>query len=104
MNSACAVVACKDIGAVPYLIKDGINGYVYNYGDFKTLYQNVKSLLDNNEKRKEISVNAYKTITEEWNAKIAAERVLKLIDSYNGKSLDLEMFKEGPCSRDKKRK
>lgn len=102
MNSACAVVACKDIGAVPYLIKDGINGYVYNYGDFKTLYQNVKSLLDNNEKRKEISVNAYKTITEEWNAKIAAERVLKLIDSYNGKSLDLEMFKEGPCSGDKR--
>ena len=33
MNSACAVVASHEIGSVPFLLKDGENGFIYKDGD-----------------------------------------------------------------------
>ena len=49
MSSACAVVANKAIGSVPFLIKDGLNGFTYS------------------------------TIIKEWNANQAAENLFVLI-------------------------
>ena len=98
MNSACAVVASGAIGSVPYLIKDGQNGLVYKDGNLNDLYKKVKFLLDNDQKRKEFGFNAYKTLTDVWNAEVAAKRLLKLIDCIkNGKDVP---FSDGPCSRD----
>ena len=38
MNSGCAVVASHAIGSVPYLIKNGNNGYIYeNEGQLHSL-------------------------------------------------------------------
>ena len=98
MNSACAVVASGAIGSVPYLIKDGENGYAYKDGDADDLYIKVKDLIDNNEKRIEFAKNAYKTLIDTWNADTAAERLLTLIESIkNGKGTP---FPDGPCSKD----
>ena len=98
MNSGCAVVASSAIGSVPYLIKDGENGLIYKDGNVKDLYKKVKFLLDNAEYRKNLGKNAYDTLKTEWNAEIAAERLLGLIDSINcGKETP---YKSGPCSRD----
>ena len=98
MNSACAVVASRAIGSVPYLIKDGENGLIYKDGNLKDLYNKVKYLLDNDKERKRLGINAYKTLTDTWNADNAAERLLKLIESIKeGKETP---FKDGPCSRD----
>lgn len=98
MNSGCAVVASGAIGSVPYLIKDGENGLKYKDGDLNELYKKVKFLLDNSEKRREIGKNAYKTLTDEWNAEVAAERLLTLIEKIKeGKETP---FTNGPCSRD----
>ena len=74
MNSGCAVVASHAIGSVPFLINDGENGLIYKNGDLDDLYKKVKFLLDNAEKRDEIGKNAYKTLTDTWNAEVAAER------------------------------
>ena len=98
MNSACAVVANGEIGSVPYLIKDGENGFIYGGKDFNDLYKKVKYLLDDNKKRKETGVKAYKTLEKVWNAEVAAKRLLILIDSIlNGKA---SPFEDGPCSYD----
>ena len=98
MNSGCAVVASGAIGSVPYLIKDGENGLKYKDGDLNELYKKVKFLLDDSEKRREIGKNAYKTLTDEWNAEVAAERLLTLIEKIKeGKETP---FTTGPCSRD----
>ena len=95
MNSACAVVASKEIGSVPYLIKDGENGFTYK--NKRDLYKKVKYLLDNNEKREEMGKKAYETLAETWNAETAAERLLALIDNIkNGKNAG---FTCGPCSK-----
>lgn len=83
MNSACAVVASHAIGSVPFLINDGENGFIYKNGDEDDLFNKVKILLDNPKKRKEMSLKAYKTMTEIWNAENAVKKLLNLVESLN---------------------
>lgn len=78
MNSACAVVASHAIGSVPFLINDGENGFIYKNGDEDDLFNKVKYLLDNAERRKQMSLEAYKTMTEIWNSENAAKNFMEL--------------------------
>ncbi len=97
MNSGCGVVANENIGAAPYLLKDGENGAMYHNDSIDELYGKVKFLLDNPENRKEMGKNAYYTMKNEWNAKVAAERFLKLAEELkNNKKCTL--YENGPCS------
>lgn len=104
MNSACAVVASHAIGSVPFLINDGENGFIYKNGDVCDLYNNVDLLLNNSEKCKKMANNAYKTLTDTWNAKVAAQRFMNL-SAYvlSGKCVD-DLYCDGPCSRVKRLK
>lgn len=98
MSSGCAVVACKEIGSVPYLVQDGINGFVYDKKEKDSLYQCVKKLIDDERLRKQMQYNAYKTMREVWNAEVAVERLLNLINCIKeGKETE---YASGPCSRD----
>lgn len=76
MNSGCAAVANKGIGAVPYLIKDGENGYFYPNGDYETFKKRVKSLLDDRDACFLMGQKAYETIRDTWNPQTAAEHLL----------------------------
>lgn len=96
MNSACAVVANRDIGSVPYLIDNGKSGLWYK--NKKEFLQNVEFLIVNKNKCIEISKQAYKSIKEIWNADNAASNLLKLFESITTKSFN--NIKEGPCSKD----
>lgn len=97
MNSGCAVVASHAIGSVPFLIKNKVNGLIYKNGDLDSLFNCVKSLLDNGNLQENLGRAAYETLLEEWNPKIAAERLLILSENLlNGKEF---YFKEGPCSK-----
>jgi len=98
MNSGCAVVASNEMGSAPYLIKNGENGLLYFNDNENELYKNVKFLLDNKEKREEYSKNAYKTITEEWNASVAAERIIELSSSIMNGENGHDCFEAGICS------
>lgn len=98
MNSACAVVASHAIGSVPFLIKDGINGLIYNDANLDDLLEKVKYLLDNPEKRINLSNEAYKTIIDEWNAKNAAKRIMLLSERLLQNKNVIGFFDSGPCS------
>lgn len=98
MSCACAPVACREIGSVPYLIRHGENGLVYDKRGKNSLYHNVKILIENNNIREKIQKNACRTMAEVWNAETAAERLLCLIDCIqNGRETP---YTYGPCSRD----
>lgn len=97
MNSACAVVANSAIGSVPFLMKDGENGYMYK--DVDGLYNKVKKLLDNAEERKRLSKNAYNTMIEEYNPKNAAKRLLSLCERMLEGEYKSFPFAEGICSK-----
>lgn len=98
MNSGCAVIANRAIGAVPYLIKDEENGFIYN-GNVKDMYKKVRYLLDNPEKRKGIGKCAYNTMTDLWSAEIAAGRLQNTATKIYNKDYVSEFYQNGPCSK-----
>ena len=97
MSNECAVAASNRIGATPFLIKDGENGMIFESENLDSLYSKVKALLDDEDLRKTISHNAYKTMSEMWNPKNAAQRFIELV-----KTLQMggdTPFVDGPCSK-----
>ena len=96
MNSGCAEVVNVEVGAAPFLIKHGVNGLVYKDGSYDVMEQQVKFLLDNPHKAAKMGMEAYKTIAKEWNAKEAANRLLKFYEEW--KVGNIKLPKEGPFS------
>jgi len=97
MNSGCAVVASHAIGSVPFLIRDNKNGLIYRNGDNEDLFQKVKYLIENPKERERIGRNAYFTLKELWNADLAAERFLSLVEDLMHQNKSTR-FSDGPCS------
>lgn len=98
MNSGCAVVANHAIGAVPFLISNGENGYVYENNNMEELYQKVAFLLENSERREHVGINAYKTMIETWNAENAAKRFVQLAEKLLAAERVDQLYQDGPCS------
>lgn len=95
MNNGCTLVAAKDIGAVPYLVKNGVNGLIYN--NPSQLYDCVTSLIENREMCEQLALNAYYDILDTWNPTNAARRFIDLIYSLNNKKDS--PYLDGPCSK-----
>lgn len=104
MNSGCAVVASHEAGSVPYLTKNGENALVYESGDCQMLAEKIMYLLNNPENRKQISAAAYKTVAEEWNATVASERLINLVQHIIDGEKYPDLYKDGPCSKAEKMK
>lgn len=96
MNSGCAVVADSEIGAVPYLIDQGIDGMIYK--DIESLYKSVVNLLSDSNKRHEMGIKAYYKIIDLWNAEEATRRFILFLKEImqNG---ECNLFADGPCSK-----
>ena len=93
MNSACVVVASHAIGAAPYLIQDGENGFLFEDGNVDELYEKVKRILDEPALFTQLGENAYKTMVETWNPENAAACFLALAKEklYGEKSEFIEV-------------
>ena len=98
MNSGCAVVASHAIGAVPYLMKHGENGLIYHSGDIDDLYNNVRYLLDHPEVQVRLGSAAYETIVNEWNADVAAQRLVSLSEQLLAGEKTPDLYERGICS------
>lgn len=99
MNSGCAVVACRAIGAAPFLLKDGENGASYKSADVDGLYNKVKYLLRNPEIGKRMGRNAYMTLTQEWNPENAAKKLLHLCQQLLSGEKRPFPYETGVCSK-----
>ena len=98
MNSGCAVVANKAMGAAPYLIDHGRNGFLYYSGKERVLFDCVKKLLEDEKLRESMGRAAFQTISEEWNGNIAADRVYKLAEDLLAGRKPI-VYKTGPLSK-----
>lgn len=97
MSNGCAVVASQEIGAAPFLIKDGENGLLFKSGDINSLYNQVKKIIDDEGYREILSKNAYNIMYHKWNPRIVAERFITLINNIiNGNDT---IYTDGPCSK-----
>lgn len=96
MNAGCAVVANREIGSVPYLIQDKNNGLIYDRKKTNDLFNKTAYLIANKDIKRNIQIEAYRTIIDKWNGQVAADRLLNLsdmlIDKYKTDCTD------GPCS------
>ncbi len=91
MNSGCAVVASYMMGAAPYLIRQGENGFLYETGKPEQLYAYVERLLCDRTLCERLGRAAVADIENIWNAENAAERLLQFCE-------DRAIAGEGPCS------
>lgn len=99
MNSGCAVVANRRIGSVPFLIKNGENGFVYRKNKVDHIVKIVEELLNDGEKVGEVGRNAYETIVNVWSAGFASQRLTETCESLlKGRKV---FFDDGPCSKAK---
>ena len=97
MGQVCCPVASKEIGAVPFLLKDDENGLVFGAGNLDALFSKVKYLMDNPEQMREMARHAYHTVSDTWNATLAARRLYDFCSAYlQGKKL---VFADGPMSK-----
>lgn len=79
MNSGCAVVADHMIGAAPYLIYHGRNGFLYRDGSPEELFRLTEKLLTDNILRDSLGQEAVREVQTHWNPEKAAEALLKLM-------------------------
>ena len=96
MNSGCCVVANRQIGAVPFLIEDGVNGKSYPDGSYEAFERTVLELCAQPEQITALGKEAYRTITEKWNAECAAQRCLEFYEGW--KAGKLPEWEDGPLS------
>ncbi|MBE5867331.1 MAG: glycosyltransferase [Lachnospiraceae bacterium] len=99
MNSGCTVIASHAIGSVPYLLKDEVNGMVYESGNIDMLYEKVKYVIEHTEEQYRLGKEAYRTIIIEWNATVATQRLLKLAEGIINEKNDDVLYQNGPCSK-----
>lgn len=78
MNSGCALVADHMIGAIPYLVQDGVDGLIYKDGNPNELFALAERLVCDRELCRRLGRRAYAKITESWNAENAARRLVEL--------------------------
>ena len=79
MNEGCITVASYASGASCYLIEHGENGFLYEHDNPSELENVLAYIIDNYEKMARVRKNAYRTLTEEWTGKNAAERLYNTI-------------------------
>lgn len=96
MNSGCVTIAAREIGAAPYLIADGEDGFMYRACDTRAISEIIESLLNDAKKRKEIGRKAYETIINTWNAGVAAKRLWDFLEDPRHQ---LPKYEDGPVSR-----
>ena len=97
MGAGCACIASHEIGSVPYLLKHQENGLIFKSCSDDSLFENVIKLYDNPTLCEQYGKRAYETITTDWSAKVAAQRLVSLSESIlKGKEIE---FSDGPCSK-----
>lgn len=96
MSNGCAVVASHVIGSVPFLIKNGENGLIYDNDSVQSLFEKVRLLIDNTDFREQLSIAAYNTMYNVWSPKKAASQFLLLANNLlMGIHIEIN---DGPCS------
>lgn len=109
MANGCVLIASDKIGSVPYLLKDGKNGMVFQTSKISSTFgkhdkealnslcEKVEWLLCHPVERLAMRKQAVLTMREIWSPRVAAQRLLMLVD-YLYAHID-NPFVDGPCSK-----
>lgn len=97
MDAGCAIASSIDAGATLELVKDGVNGYVFECGDDKALAGIMENMILNPDRCREMGEEAWRTL-QEWSPEVGARSLVSLINALQ--SGDVSRIPEkGLCSR-----
>ena len=96
MGSGCVCIAYKGIGAVPFLIEDGVNGFVFGNHSPKFVADLCEKVISDRSLRTTLSKRAKNTILDMWNAEVAARRLIDFANSI--KNNKTKIYEAGPLS------
>ena len=97
MAQGCVLVGSHQAGSIPYLIKDGVNGLIFESNNLDSLFQKVAFLLKNPQESQALAQQGYLDITQKWSPRNAAENLVTLSEALlEGKNNPIE---SGPCSK-----
>lgn len=99
MNSGCALIAGRGMGAAPYLIRHGENGYLYDHKRPQQAVELAQRLAGDAALRQHLGCAAYETVRTLWNPQVAAQRLYACI-AAEAAGQTLPEYAEGPMSRD----
>lgn len=97
MGEGCVLVASEQIGSVPFLVKDRINGFIFKDQDVDSLFYAVMKAISLGNELEKISRNGYLTIHDLWSPQVAAQSLVTLITGIE--SGVYNPIKNGPCSK-----
>lgn len=97
MSEGCVLIGSSEIGAVPFLVRNGENGFIFKDKNIDSLFDVVLKAISCGKELEKISYKGYLTIKENWSPQIAAQSLLSLIDGL--KNENYNPIASGPCSR-----
>lgn len=98
LSHGCVVVANESVGAAPWLVKPGFNGFLYNPKTIDAVIDQLAQL--DRATLKTMGAAAQQTHAEVWSAQTAAERLIRLSQTLLDEDLPTahRLFSSGPCS------
>lgn len=98
MACGCAVVASKETGAAAAMIEDGVNGLLFDSGDWRKLADQLCKLACSVELRQRLAIEARRTIKDVWSPRVVAERFCNVSEALLSKK-NVPVYTSGPMSR-----
>ena len=81
MNAGCIEIASNLCGATPFLVSDNENGLTYDHEICEEMEQVVLRAFRNPRGYAHLAKHAYATIRDEWNANVAAKRLIEMAEA-----------------------
>lgn len=96
LSAGCAVVASHACGSAPWLVKPSENGFLFESGRFKSLYDKLYRLCTDRELTERLGRKAYHQMQELWNPTVAAGRIIEMsVALLNEETV---AYEDGPLS------
>lgn len=96
LDGGVPVICGSDVGAVGYLIKDGINGYIFQTNSIEQAASAVLKVTSENQEQ--LNEGA-KTTLDIWNAQEAGKRFLTVLNMIEGGVSSPDIYNDGPMSK-----
>lgn len=97
MSNGCVLVGADEVGSIPYLVIDNVNGMIFKSCNIDSLYEKVLYLINNPKERERMSKAGMKSMREMWSPENASSSLLEFIESLHKKEIPSILY--GPCSK-----
>lgn len=97
MSNGCVLVGADEVGSIPYLVIDNVNGMIFRSCNIDSLYEKVLYLINNPKERERMSKAGMKSMREMWSPENASSSLLEFIESLHKKEIPSILY--GPCSK-----